>query len=58
MRASLARSIFSAWAICACELPGLAAISTSTEYCAGRTFIGASVAMKFLKTATCRRRTK
>ena len=44
--------------IAACDRPGLASTSSSTEYCAGRTSIGASVRMKSLKTETCRRRRK
>ena len=44
--------------IAACERPGLASTISSTEYCAGRTFIGASVRMKSWKIQICRRRTK
>ena len=35
--------------IAACELPGLASIRSSTEYCAGRSFIDASVAYEILE---------
>ena len=49
MRASRARSILSALPITACERPGLAAIRTSTEYCAGRTSTGAERADEVLE---------